>query len=161
MTLKEYNQAVDLYADNLYRFVLKNCKNEAEAKDIVQDTFLKCWQKKETVEATKIKAYLFTTAYHTLIDVTRKTKLQTDYASTNISFEHEQNAYSDLQEVLNIALEKLPTDQKTVLLLRDYEGYSYQEIAELTHLTESQVKVYIFRARTFLKTYIGSIETVI
>lgn len=161
MTLNEYNQAIDLYADNLYRFVLKNCKQEDEAKDIVQETFLKCWQKKESVDASKIKSYLFTTAYHTLIDLVRKTKLQVEYSNENISFEYDKNAYSDLQEVLNNALEKLPIDQKTVLLLRDYEGYSYQEIAELTSLSESQVKVYIFRARTFLKTYIGSIETVI
>jgi RNA polymerase sigma-70 factor (ECF subfamily) len=46
-------------------------------------------------------------------------------------------------------------------MLRDYEGYSYEEIASITGLTESQVKVYIFRARMFLKNYIGSIETVI
>ena len=161
MTLKEYNQAVDLYADNLYRFVLKNCKYEEEAKDIVQDTFLKCWQKKDTIEKLKIKAYLFTTAYHTLVDATRKKKLQTAYATANISFENNQNSYSDLQDVLDKGLERLPVIQKSVLLLRDYEGYSYQEIAELTSLSESQVKVYIFRARTFLKTYIGSIETVI
>jgi RNA polymerase sigma-70 factor (ECF subfamily) len=47
-----------------------------------------------------------------------------------------------------------------VVLLRDYEGYNYQEIGELTNLSESQVKVYIYRARLFLKKYIGSIEAV-
>jgi RNA polymerase sigma-70 factor (ECF subfamily) len=48
-----------------------------------------------------------------------------------------------------------------VLLLRDYEGYDYAEIGQITGLNESQVKVYIFRARTFLKNYIGKIEAVI
>ena len=66
-----------------------------------------------------------------------------------------------LKEILNMGLEQLPEIQKTVLLLRDYEGYDYQEIGDITNLTESQVKVYIFRARTFLKNYIGKIETVI
>ena len=62
---------------------------------------------------------------------------------------------------LEKALNKLPEIQKSVVLLRDYEGYSYEEIGEICGLKESQVKVYIFRARTFLKNYIGSIEKVV
>ena len=58
-------------------------------------------------------------------------------------------------------MEKLPEIQRSVVLLRDYEGYSYQEIGEITGLTESQVKVYIYRARLFLKAYIGQIDSVI
>jgi RNA polymerase sigma-70 factor (ECF subfamily) len=69
--------------------------------------------------------------------------------------------YTDLKEVLNRGLEQLPEIQKTVLLLRDYEGYNYAEIGAITGLSESQVKVYIFRARTFLKNYIGRMEAVI
>ena len=69
--------------------------------------------------------------------------------------------YGFLKEILNQGLEQLPEIQKTVLLLRDYEGYDYLEIGEITQLTESQVKVYIFRARTFLKNYIGKVEAVI
>jgi RNA polymerase sigma factor (sigma-70 family) len=71
------------------------------------------------------------------------------------------NQYSDLNEILHEALETLPERQKSVVLLRDYEGYSYQEIGEITSMSESQVKVYIFRARKALKTHIGSIEAVI
>ncbi|MEA3444640.1 MAG: sigma factor-like helix-turn-helix DNA-binding protein, partial [Bacteroidota bacterium] len=51
--------------------------------------------------------------------------------------------------------------QRSVVVLRDYEGYSYKEIAEITELSESQVKVYIYRARLFLKNYIGSTEAVV
>ena len=69
--------------------------------------------------------------------------------------------YSDLNEILNNAVEKLPKIQKSVILLRDYEGYSYSEIGDITNLNESQVKVYIYRARLFLKNYIGSLDTVI
>ncbi len=70
-------------------------------------------------------------------------------------------SYSDIKEVLNKALDKLPEIQKTVLLLRDYEGYDYAEIGEITNLSESQVKVYIFRARTFLKSYIVKLEVIL
>ncbi|RLD49112.1 MAG: RNA polymerase sigma factor, partial [Bacteroidetes bacterium] len=69
--------------------------------------------------------------------------------------------YSDLKEVLDEALKKLNEVQRSVILLRDYEGYSYQEIGEITGLSESQVKVYIYRARVFLKNYIVSPEHVI
>ena len=69
--------------------------------------------------------------------------------------------YSDLKAVLNEAVNKLPEIQRMVVMLRDYEGYSYREIAEIRNLGESQVKVYIFRARVFLKNYIGDIEKVI
>lgn len=74
MTVKEFNKCVDDYSDNLYRFVLKNIKDEEKAKDIVQDTFEKFWNKKDDVQQGKEKSYLFTTAYHTLIDVTRREK---------------------------------------------------------------------------------------
>ena len=58
-------------------------------------------------------------------------------------------------------MERLPEIQKVVILLRDYEGYSYSEIGEITNLSESQVKVYIYRGRLSLKEYIGSMQAVI
>ena len=69
--------------------------------------------------------------------------------------------YSDLNEILNDALDKLPPVQKSVVMLRDYEGYSYEEIEEITGLNESQVKVYIYRARVALKDYIVKMENVV
>lgn len=131
------------------------------AKDIVQDSFEKMWRKIDTIDASKSKTYLFTTAYHTLVDYTRKVAKQGNFNEVNFNEHSHTKQYSDLKEVLNRGLEQLPEIQKTVLLLRDYEGYDYAEIGNITQLTESQVKVYIFRARTFLKNYIGRVETVI
>ena len=62
---------------------------------------------------------------------------------------------------LNEAISKLPEDQRSVIMLRDYEGYSYDEIGRITGLNESQVKVYIFRARVFLKNYLVRMEVVL
>ena len=56
MTRIEYNKAVDLYADNLYRFILKNIHDVEKSKDIVQDTFLKVWDKHQEVSAEKVKS---------------------------------------------------------------------------------------------------------
>ncbi|MFW5892264.1 MAG: RNA polymerase sigma factor [Bacteroidota bacterium] len=161
MTTQEYNQCVDQFADGVYRFILKNIKDEYKAKDVVQDSFEKMWNKKSEIETTKAKSYLFTTAYHTMIDAIRKNQKQTDLNDHDLSDKLTHNNYSDLKEVLQFALEKLPEIQKHVILLRDYEGYSYQEIGEITRLNESQVKVYIYRARNYLKKYIGSMDAVL
>jgi len=161
MTTQEYNQSVEKYADAVFRFVLKNIKNEEKAKDIIQDTFEKVWIKASTIQFEKIKSYIFTTAYHTMIDYLRKDK-NLQGIEDNMEWQHAHNEhYTGLNELLEQAFEYLPKTQKTVLILRDYEGYSYKEIAEIASLTEAQVKVYIFRARRFLKNYIGHIETII
>lgn len=161
MTTEEYNISVDLYSDNVYRFILKNIRNEEKAKDIVQETYTKLWVNVEKVSYQKVKSYIFTTAYHTMIDVIRKEKRQDDFETVNPSNYSHSEHYTGLKEILDEAVSKLPETQRTVVLLRDYEGYSYREIAEITGLNESQVKVYIYRARVSLKEYIGSIETVI
>jgi len=161
MTVAEYNRSVDNYADPVFRFIVKNIQDEEKARDVVQDTFEKVWLNRNRIDGGKVKSYIFTTAYHTMIDQVRKDKKQGDFTEVDYrNYAHDEQ-YSDLKEILNEAITRLPEDQKSVLMLRDYEGYSYREIAEITSLSEAQVKVYIYRARVFLKTYIGSIETVV
>jgi len=161
MTINEYNLAVTDFSDRIYRFVLKSIKDSHKAEDIVQDCYEKLWKNVDNVNVEKVKAYLFTTAYHTMIDRIRKEKRSAFSEELNVTEESHENNYSDLSEILKTAVERLPQLQRMVLLLRDYEGYSYKEIGELTNLSESQVKVYIYRARVFLKKYIGKIEVVV
>lgn len=161
MTVIEYNQCVDSYADGVYRFILKSLKDDEWARDIVQESFVKLWEKIRDVNVEKAKSYLFTTAYHTMIDFIRKNNRFDEYNPEMQGNEYVTNSYNDLKDVINEAVAKLPEIQRSVVLLRDYEGYSYEEIGEITGLNESQVKVYIFRARTFLKEYIGKLDLVI
>ena len=135
--------------------------NKDKAKDIVQDTYEKLWLRVSEVQSTNAKSYMFTTAYRTMIDLIRREKKQGNMEEANLYALSTNSQYNDLKEVLNEAVDKLPEVQRSVILLRDYEGYSYQEIGEITGLNESQVKVYIFRARAFLKNYIGSLDTVV
>ncbi len=160
MTIEDYNNCADLYADNLYRFLLKNIKDEALASDFVQDSYEKLWLNYQNVDVLKAKSYLFSTGYHTMIDYIRKHKRISNITDGDTKNHIHFEQYSDLKEILNQAIERLPENQKAVLLLRDYEGYSYKEIAEISDLTESQVKVYIYRARVFLKNYIVKMENV-
>ncbi|HEC43032.1 MAG TPA: RNA polymerase sigma factor [Bacteroides sp.] len=161
MTVEEYNRCVEDHSDGLYRFILKNIRDSEKAEDIVQDSYEKLWRKVKDIQYSKSKSYLFSTAYHTMIDVIRKDKRMENFSQKKAESIAHERQYSDLQEILNNALEKLPEIQRTVILLRDYEGYSYTEIGEITSLSESQVKVYIYRGRIFLKQYIGSLQAVI
>ena len=161
MNQKEYNKSIDLYADSIYRFVLKNLKDSEKAKDIIQDVFEKVWIKAENIDYKKVKSYLFTSAYHTMLDYIKKDKRMTSLEGSKIPESGYKKEYTGLSEVLEIALDKLPEIQKSVILLRDYEGYSYQEIGEITELKEAQVKVYIYRARKALQKYLVSIENVL
>lgn len=162
MTVKEYNELVDLYADGVYRFVLKNIRDKEKAKDIVQDAFEKIWKKYEEVEASKSKSYLFTTAYRCVIDLVRKEKKVANWKEVKEEdYFDSGNQYNGLNEILQEALIQLPHAQRSVVMLRDYEGYDYKEIGEITDLTITQVKVYIFRARKSLREKLVGIEEII
>lgn len=161
MTIADYNHAVDSWADALYRYTLKNLGNTMSAQDIVQDCYEKLWINRNQVDSLKVKAWLFTTAHHTMIDGIRKSKRELPVGSRKLPEEIYEQGYSDLQEILSMAVDQLPEAQKSVLLLRDYEGYSYREIGDITGLSEAQVKIYIYRSRVFLKNYIGSIDALI
>jgi len=160
MTNEEYNICVNKFADRLFRFVIKNTRQESDARDIVQQSFEKLWVKRENVSFEKAKSYLFTTAYHTFIDWTRKQKkISVVEQIPEVVMKNEHHNF-ELKDSLNNALRQLSAIQKEVILLRDYEGYSYKEIAKITSITESQVKVYIFRARKNMHKILTQMEKV-
>jgi len=161
MTEKDYTQCVNLYADNVFSFIVKNLRHEEDARDVVQTAFEKLWRNRESVEYDKCKSYLFTVAYNQMIDHIRKNKrvsLQEEFAEeTKVGV---QSTNSHTKQVLMAALDRLNETQKSLVMLKDYEGYSYEEISQIMDLTESQVKVYLHRARLALRNYLVSRENV-
>jgi RNA polymerase sigma factor (sigma-70 family) len=161
MTEREYNQCVNLYADNVYRFILKNLRHEEDAKDVVQAAFEKLWIHRAQVDNEKCKSFLFTVAYNQMIDHIRKHKrvvLKEDFSENAKTNNRQQH---DSKKVLLEALNRLNETQKSLVMLKDYEGYSYEEIGKITGLNESQVKVYLHRARLQLREYIVKPENII
>ena len=161
MSEKEYNECVNLYADNVYRFIVKNLRHEEDAHDVVQTAFEKLWRNREDVDGNKSKSYLFTVAYNSMIDHLRKIKriqLKDDFKEDSRIYHKETN---NLKAILEVALGKLSETQRSLVMLKDYEGYSYEEIGKIMNLSESQVKVYLHRARLQLKEYIVKVENVI
>lgn len=161
MTEKEYNDCVNLYADNVYRFILKNLRHEEDARDVVQTAFEKMWRNRNEVDAAKCKSYLFTVAYHQMIDHIRKVKRIQLKESFDEAVRTTHQPVNDLKKILNEALDRLNETQKSLVMLKDYEGYSYEEIGQIMNLNASQVKVYLHRARVQLKEYLVKMENVI
>ena len=161
MTEHQYNECVKLYADNVYRFIVKNIRHEEDARDIVQTAFEKMWRNRDAVENEKSKSYLFTVAYNQMIDHLRKVKrmnLTEDFADIKAT---NYQANTNAQKILHEALNRLNETQRSLVILKDYEGYNYEEIGRITGLHESQVKVYLHRARITLRNYLVSPENVI
>jgi len=161
MTEREYNECVTTYADNVYRFILKNLRHEEDSRDVVQTAFEKMWRNRESIDSLKSKSYLFTVAYHQMIDHIRKVKriqLRDEFSDGSKVQDRPAN---NLKKVLEEALGRLSETQRSLVLLKDYEGYSYEEIGQITGLNASQVKVYLHRARLQLKEYLVKIENVI
>jgi RNA polymerase sigma factor (sigma-70 family) len=161
MTAGEYNECVTNYADNVYRFILKNLRHEEDARDVVQSTFEKMWIHRDEIDAAKSKSYLFTVAYRQMIDHIRKVKRIHLKEEFNETARVQNNPANNLKKVLDEALARLGETQRTLVLLKDYEGYSYEEIGRITNLSESQVKVYLHRARVQLKEYLVKVENLI
>jgi RNA polymerase sigma factor (sigma-70 family) len=161
MTEKEYNQCVSEYADNVYRFILKNLRHEEDARDVVQSAFEKMWVNRADIDNSRCKSYLFTVAYNQMIDHLRKSKriqLKDEFREeTRV----QDRPMHNTKKILEDALSRLNETQRSLVLLKDYEGYSYEEIGQITGLNESQVKVYLHRARIQLKNFLVSPENVL
>lgn len=161
MTPSQYNQCVYELADSLYRFAWKSIGDSEEAKDVVQQAFTVLWEKREEVPPDKGKSFLFTVTYRKCMDVHRLRGRTTDTERLHENILSEQPRANDLKRILQQALATLDTRSRNLVLLKDYEGYSYEEIAKVTELNTTQVKVYLHRARKLLKNYLVSKEHVI
>lgn len=158
MTAKEYNECVHELADGLYRFAYLNIHQQEDAQDVVQQSFEILWKEKKTIPKEKAKSFLYTIAYRRCMDKHRHRKREQAYDITHnetvITLE-----YSDYEwkEYLQKALSQLDDTSRSLILLKDLEGYKYEEIAVLTELTVTQVKVYLHRARKKVKQFLSPV----
>ena len=162
MTRKEYNIAVSDYSSRLFGYALKYLKNNEDANDIVQDVFEKLWKNRKKVEVEKAKSWLFTCAHNALLNMIKKNS-RISYRENN-TLQPNENCHTtsfEMREVIDKSLSLLPPIQKSIILLRDLEGYNYNEIGEILNLSEAQVKVYLFRARNKVKKQLKDLTLII
>ncbi len=158
---QDYHQSIKDYTKNLFRFLFKSLKDEDAVNDIIQDCYMKLWQNRGKVDHHKIKQWLFAVAHHAMINYlkssSRNVRLKTLERTPEVYQKHD----FDTKVIIERALNELPPLQKSIILLRDLEGYEYKEIGEILELQESQVKVYLFRARQKVKNSIKELTNVI
>lgn len=151
MTRAEYNSAVELHSGRLFGYVMKCLQDSEDANDIVQDSFEKLWNNRKLVDFDKAKSWLFTTAHNALINFAKR-KSRVEFYDENLPERIVMiNNNFEMKEIVDLITDTLPQIQKSILLLRDMEGYNYKEISELLNISEAQVKVYLFRARRKIK----------
>ncbi len=144
--------------DKLYRMALRITFDTAEAEDIVQDTLIKVWDKREEwPQLASIEAYCMTICRNLSLDRREKKEAQHIALDENlhnrpdVSTPYDKMAASDSIRILGELLKGLPQTQQDIVQLREIEGKSYKEIATVLNLSEEQVKVYLFRARQRIK----------
>lgn len=152
MNRREYNTTVSTYANNLYGYAIRFVRSEHDAQDIVQDVFEKLWLNRKKVDFDKAKSWMFTTAHNAMINnLTRKGRMEYSDALVSTERSEDQQSRYEAREIINKAVAFLPPIQRSIVLLRDLEGYTYEEIGDILEISASQVKVYLFRARKKLK----------
>lgn len=157
MTRAEYNSNIKNWSGNVLRFAVWNCGDRMRSEDAMQEAFAKLWEVREQVSVEKGLGYLLTVARHYLIDCFRHdvvvAKAHEEMARTAETSTTDKSQFGLSDEMLQ-ALKSLPEVQRSIIQLRDVDGYSYKEIGQMLDLTDTQVQVYLFRARTNMKKYL-------
>lgn len=155
--------------NELYRLALRITMNAAEAEDVVQETMMKVWNRREQWEQIEsIEAFCLTICRNLSLDKLRRMDNQTqslDAAYDPKDFHvasnpEEQAVQRDRIQLVRQLINMLPEKQRSCMQLRDMEGKSYKDIAAILGITKEQVKVNIFRARQTIKERFQKIEKI-
>lgn len=151
MNTREYNKVVNELGDSLYAFALQFTGYRHLALDAVQDSFVVLWNHVEQIPYDNARKYLFRVLRNKLIDLYRHQKHGKAFSNSppqELSLPTEQY---DMHDSLHIALLQLPDLQRSLVILKEVEGFSCKEIAEMMDLSDQQVMTYLYRAKVKLR----------
>lgn len=160
MKTKQYNDIVSLYSDHIYHFLIRIIGDDSIASDITQDVFMQLWNHRNNVDEEKVKSWLFTTAKNRALNHIKKHR-EKAWDDSMIEPNDEYIVVNSLEykDMLDQALKLLTGEQRTLILLRDLEGYDYEEIASISGVPHQHVKARLFRARKRLKEVLNALLT--
>lgn len=155
---RAFDQLFRQYSALVYRFSYSYLKSRVEAEEIVQECFLKVWEKRLLLrEDVPLKGYLFTIAHHAVLNLLRhsrhRARFQTHLAALRPAVATNAAEYSEMEALYQAALEKLPPKRRQIFILSRQQGLSYPEIAQQLDLSVKTVEAQIVQALKFLRLY--------
>jgi len=161
---KAFQELFERYAPRIYNFSLSYLKDKNDTEELVQNVFLKIWEKRDLLNASQnIKAFIFKIAVNTIYDFIRRKNIESaflDYArlnyTTNENYTWHSVIFEEMQQNLNALLAQMPEQQQKIFRLSKLEGFSNDEIAKKMNLSKRTVENHLYRALTFLKKHFAS-----
>ncbi len=156
-----YQQLFERYAPRIYQFSISYLHNKMEAEELVQDVFLKIWEKRETLDQSRnIKSFIFKIAVNTIYDRIRRTNLENAFqdfmpesAESDSGSTWNTVIFDDLQANLEILIAQLPGRQQKIFRLSKQEGLTNDEIAQQLNVSKRTVENHLYRAISYLKKH--------
>lgn len=151
------------YQKRLYHFALSTLKDYEDARDVVQEAFLRIWKNRENLdEQSSLQSFLFTISYNIIVDTMRKKVSDRnfrDYLQKNAidkeSQVEKEVEFNELRTIYNNAVEELPSERKKIYKLHRFENMKYEEIADQLELSVNTVRGQMYKAISYLRKRIG------
>ena len=163
MTAEEFKHKVIPYSVKLYPLIFRILKNEEETRDALQDLMLKLWNKRDDLnQCSNLSAYIITIAKNYSFDLLKKKRpsvitANDEFKIINLEASGNDPDKKEKYEYIHKTIEKLPDKYKTVIQLRDIDGFSFEEIKEMTGFEITHIRVILSRARLKVKQEIEKI----
>lgn len=162
MKQPELKDIVYKYKDQMYRLALSIMKNKDDAEDVLQDVFVKCWEQKKRIEKSdSIKSYLFKMTRNRCLDVLKKhsRKYENEQLINHESMHTIENNLDQIEKlkIVNMLIDKLPEQNKTIIRLRETEGMEFDEIEKITGLKQDNIRTILSRTKKKLKQQIEKV----
>lgn len=158
---REYQKWVREHQDRAWSLARYLLKDAAEAEDAVQDAFIKLWDHRDAIDPARVKPWLMKVTRNTCLDRLRRRKPEVEVADEQVVEHHGPAARAERGELghwLRRAIEGLKEPYRSLVILRDIQQHSYDEVARATELSLSQVKVYLHRARKQLREQLAEVR---
>ncbi len=162
MKQPELKDIVYKYKDQMYRLALSIMKNKDDAEDVLQDVFVKCWEQKKRIEKSdSIKSYLLKMTRNRCLDVLKKhsRKYENEQLENHESMHTIENNLDQIEKlkIVNMLIDKLPEQNKTIIRLRETEGMEFDEIEKITGLKQDNIRTILSRTKKKLKQQIEKV----